>query len=241
MQAMIFAAGLGTRLYPLTKTLPKALVPYKNKPLLEHVIRKISSEGFNDIIINVHHFADKIIDFLQKNNNFKLKIHISHEKKQLLETGGGLFYASKYFKNKPFLVYNVDILSSVNLKNLYEYHIKNSAIATLAVQNRPSEKRLYFNDKKELCKWKNEKTNEEKICKNCDNSPTPFAFSGIHIISPQIFKFMHNGKYSIIDTYLSVAKTQKITYFDHSDDIWTDMGKPESFKKKIAFFIIYLK
>jgi len=227
---MIFAAGLGTRLKHLTNDIPKALVPYKGKPLLQITIENLKAQGFDDIIVNVHHFSQKIKFFLNDNNNFDTKITISDETDKLLETGGGLFYASKLFDNKPFLVHNVDILSSIDLKELYNFHINSNATATLAVQNRNSSKKLYFSKKGYLCKWKNEKTGEEKISLNEKNT-IPFAFSGIHIINPKLFNFMQAGKYSIIETYLKCAKTEKINYFDHTNDSWRDMGTPESFLK----------
>ena len=228
---MIFAAGLGTRLRPLTNDIPKALVPYKGKPLLQLVIENISSYGFDEIIVNVHHFAPKVVDFLEKNDFFGKNIIISDETDLLRDTGGGLFYAKKYFKYEPFLVHNVDILSSLNLKKLYNNHLKNNSIATLAVQNRESSRRLYFNDNNELCKWKNELTGEEKPARNCQNSPKPYAFSGIQVISPKFFNYMQSGVYSIIETYLLAAKTEKITFFDHSGEDWADMGRPENFEK----------
>lgn len=228
MKGMIFAAGLGTRLYPITKSIPKALAQYNNKPLLQHVIEKITKAGFDEIIVNVHHFAQKVIEFLE-NNNFHQNIIISEETDLLLETGGGLFKAAKYFRNEAFLVHNVDILSDIDLRQMYEYHLKNNSIATLAVQNRESGKRLYFNEENALCKWKNEKTGEEKPARNCGVNAKPFAFSGIHVIDSKIFSFMHEGKYSIIDTYLKAAQTEKITFFDHTGGKWADMGKPESF------------
>ncbi len=227
MKAMIFAAGLGTRLYPITKTLPKALAPYRNKPLLQHVIEKITQAGFDEIVINVHHFSQKVIDFLSENDNFGTKIIISDETDQLLETGGGLHKAAKYLQDAPFLVHNVDIISDINLVDFYQSHQRNNALATLAVQNRFSNKKLYFNEQKELCKWKNEQNGEEKIVKNCI-SATGFAFSGIHVISPKIFDYMSHGIYSIIDTYLYAAQKEKITYYDHSGQKWADMGRPEN-------------
>jgi NDP-sugar pyrophosphorylase family protein len=228
MKAMIFAAGLGTRLRPLTNNKPKALVEYKGKTLLEICIRKIINSGFDEIIINVHHFAGQIIKFLEKNNYFDTKIHISDETKQLLETGGGLFFAKHFFDNEPFLVHNVDIISSIDIEKLYSYHIENQAIATLATQKRQASRRLYFDKNSILCKWKNEKTGEEKIARTCEYSQ-PKAFSGIHVISPKIFEYMHTGKYSIIDTYLQVAQSEKIIAFDHTGDNWKDMGRPENF------------
>ncbi len=229
MKAMIFAAGLGTRLRPLTNDLPKALVPYKGKPLLQIVIEKLSKQGVTDFVINVHYFAEKIIRFLNKNENFGQNIEISHEKDSLLETGGGLFYAKKYFSYEDFIIHNVDILSDIDIAKFYDYHKNNNSIVTLAVQKRDSSKMLYFNEQdKCLCKWKNEKTLEEKISRQCNNA-LPFAFSGIHVVNTKIFDFMNSGAYSIIETYLKAAKTEKITFFDHSNTFWRDMGRPENF------------
>lgn len=228
MKAMIFAAGLGTRLRPLTNDKPKALVPYKGKPLIQIVIENLKRQGIDEFVVNVHHFAPKVIDFITEMNNFNAKIQISDETDILLETGGGLHKASKYLKNNTFLIYNVDILSNINIKSLIEHHKKSNSIATLAVQKRESSKRLYFNNDGFLVKWKNEKTGEEKISRQCNKS-LPFAFSGIHVVEPKIFNYMEHGVYSIIETYLLVAKTQKITFFDHTNTLWRDMGKPESF------------
>ncbi len=144
MKAMIFAAGLGTRLRPLTNDIPKALVPYKGKPLLQLTIENISSYGFDEIIVNIHHFAPKVVDFLERNDFFGKNIIISDEAELLRDTGGGLFYAKDYFKNEPFFSHNVDILGSFNLKKLYDNHRKNNSITTLAVQNRESSRRLLF-------------------------------------------------------------------------------------------------
>ncbi len=227
MKAMIFAAGLGTRLRPLTNNLPKALVPYKGKPLLQIVIENLKIYGFDTLIINVHHFADKIIEFLEKNDYFNTKIIISDERNKLMDTGGGLYFARKYFDD-DFLIHNVDIISDINLKKLADFHKKYSPLATLAVQDRESNKKLYFDTRNNLCKWKNEVTGEEKIARNCDKS-VGFAFSGIHFVSPRIFKYMSEGVYSIIDTYLKAAENEEIKYFDHTGDSWRDMGKPESF------------
>ncbi len=231
MKAMILSAGLGTRLRPLTNDKPKALVEYKSKPLLEIVIKKLINQGFNEFVINIHHFGQKIIDFLSKKNYFNKKIIISDERNKLLDTGGGIYKAKDFFKDEDFLVHNVDILSDINIKNIYKKHKKTKSLATLAVQKRKSSKKLYFNDNDEsLCKWKNEKTGEEKTAKTCKKEKTGFAFSGIHLLNTQIFEYMQPGVYSIIDTYLLAAKKNKITFFDHSTDFWRDMGKRSSFK-----------
>lgn len=231
MKAMIFAAGLGTRLSPFTNDKPKALVPYNGIPLLQIVIQNLAKQGINEFIINIHHFASKVKNFLAENNNFNQTVTISDETDLLLETGGGLQKVANLLDDSPFLVHNVDILSDINIKQLINKHLKNNALATLAVQNRKSSKKLYFNKTDGfLCKWKNEKTNQEKHARKCEN-PIPFAFSGIHVIDPKIFEYMKPGVYSIIDTYLTAAKFEKITFFDHSNTFWRDMGKPESFDK----------
>jgi NDP-sugar pyrophosphorylase family protein len=228
MKAMIFAAGLGTRLKPLTNNLPKALVEYKGKSLLQITIEKLIEVNISEVIINIHHFGDKVINFLKENKNFGLKIHISDEQNLLLDTGGGLKKAEIFFSDAPFLIHNVDIISTLNIKEFIKNHNQNN-LATLAVQKRKSNKYLYFDENQYLCKWKDVKTGEEIISRDNTQKLIPLAFSGIHIINPEIFKFMQNGVYSIIKTYLELAKTHKITYFDHSNDEWSDMGKPECF------------
>jgi len=139
MKAMIFAAGLGSRLKPLTDTMPKALVPVAGRPMLEHVILKLKASGFTEIVINIHHFGEQIIDFLKANNDFGLTLHISDERDLLLDTGGGIRKARRFFENsdEPFLVHNVDILSDMNLKELYDFHLRNGSVATLLAVKLP--------------------------------------------------------------------------------------------------------
>ncbi|MBE9468880.1 MAG: nucleotidyltransferase family protein [Bacteroidetes bacterium] len=226
MKAMIFAAGFGTRLQPLTNNKPKALVEINGTTLLEIVINRLKFFGFNDIIINVHHFSDMIIDFLKKNNNFNTNITISDESGAILDTGGGLKKASWFFNdNKAFLVHNVDVISDINLSEMYNKHIKSDAIATLAVRNRNSSRYFLFDEDKSLCAWKNTKTNEIKIAKETNFKLTPFAFSGIHVINPEIFKQINEkGKFSIVDVYLKLAATNKIMAFNHDKSLWFDVG-----------------
>ena len=154
---MIFAAGLGTRLKPLTDHMPKALVPVAGKPMLEHVILKLIASGFDEIVINVHHFAEQIIDFLKEKNNFGIKIWISDETEELLDTGGGIKKASSLL-NEPFLVHNADILSNVDLKTLYDFHIASENDATLLVSPRKTVRYLLFNQTNRLCGWINKDT-----------------------------------------------------------------------------------
>jgi len=164
MKAMIFAAGLGSRLKPLTDTMPKALVPVAGRPMLEHVILKLKAFGFTEIVINIHHFGEQILEFLKVNDNFGLTIHISDERDVLLDTGGGIRKASSFFENsdEPFLVHNVDILSNVDLKELYDYHLQTDGLATLLVSQRKTSRYLLLDAEKRLCGWINKDTGQVK-------------------------------------------------------------------------------
>ena len=230
MKAMIFAAGLGTRLYPLTETIPKALVEVNGIPLLEIVITRLRRYGFREIVINVHHLADRIVEFLQRKRDFGIDIHISYETEQLLDTGGGLRFVSRFFADgTPFLVHNVDILSDIDLQEFYDFHIRTQALATLAVTNRTSTRCLLFDQKHLLCGWKNKRTQEVKMARPSVVHPVEFAFSGIHVISPAIFSMMpEDDVFSIIDVYLHAAATENIVAFPHDHTRWIDLGKKES-------------
>lgn len=229
---MIFAAGLGTRLRPLTDNKPKALVQVNGKPLLELVIQKLKRSGFDHLVINVHHFAEQIIDFLRSNNDFGLKIDISHEKQQLLETGGGLLNARHLLGSEPFLVHNVDILTDLNLDSLYKFHLRKGGMASLAVKSRNTSRYLMFDKMMKLKGWKNEKTGEKKFTGTERYNLIPLAFSGIHVIDPKIFDlFTLTGKFSIIDEYLSVAKTHKINGYQDDLNFWLDLGNLRNLKQ----------
>ena len=228
---MIFAAGLGTRLRPLTNNIPKALVPLNGIPLLELAIRRLKYYGFNEIIINVHHFADKIMAFLEEKNNFDIEIHISNEEKILLDTGGGLKNAAWFLKDEPFLVVNADIVTSLNLAEMVKFHQEHSFLATLAVQTRESSRQMMFNDQNLLSGWKNHQTGEEIISRQIEN-PTFYSFSGIHVINPEIFELMPEEEiFPIMPFYLSVASNKQIGAFDHTGDIWEDVGKLNAIEK----------
>jgi NDP-sugar pyrophosphorylase family protein len=232
MKAMIFAAGLGTRLYPLTQTTPKALIKIKNIPLIEIVIRRLMMFGFNEIIINIHHYADQIEDFVRSKRSFRKTISFSDERDQLLDTGGGLKKASWFFDdNRPFLVHNVDVISNIDLNQLMNVHKESKAIATLAVRTRPSSRYFFFDQQNCLCRWENTKTGEKIIVKPSIFNQ-PFAFSGIQIIDPEIFKYIsQEGKFSIIDVYLKLAANYPIKSFEHNTSLWLDVGKVESLTK----------
>ena len=230
MRAMILAAGLGTRLQPLTENLPKALVKIRGKTLLEIAINNLVRNGFDEIIINVHHFAEQVINFI-KQNDFGADITISNESGKLLDTGGGLKKASQFFKDgKPFLLYNVDIISDLNLQSVYQANIKSNFIAALTVRKRESSRYLLFNSENILCGWKNTKTGE--LVSNCNiELLEEFAFSGIHIIDPKIFTLMPDDEvFSMIDLYLDIMGDNKIIAHIDNDSFWLDVGKAESLK-----------
>ncbi len=232
MKAIILAAGKGTRLKPLTDNKPKALVEVQGKTLLEICILKLKKNGFTDIVINVHHFAEQIIDFVNK-NNFGVNIFISDERDLLLDTGGAILKAKDYFAGeKAFLVYNVDILSDIDLFELYNTHVNSSALATLAVKDRPTTRQLLFDLEGKLCQWKNVKTGEIKYAAEPFGALTPYAFSGIHVISTDIYNYiLQKGAFSIIDTYLELAKNHLIRAYVHNYSKWYDMGRYQLLKE----------
>jgi len=230
MKAMIFAAGLGTRLRPFTGTLPKALIEVGGKPMIERIILKLKSSGFSEILINLHHFPNQIKNFIEKKNAFGLNIQFSDESDQLLETGGGLKKAAWFFDDgKPFVVHNVDVLSNVNLLEMVGFHQKNKALATLFVQERQTSRYLMMNDQNRLAGWQNEKTGETRFCFSDEKVPKKMAFNGIHVIDPIIFRlFTEDGKFSIIETYLRLATSHTIVGYSPEKVKYLDIGKPES-------------
>lgn len=239
MKAMIFAAGLGTRLQPLTNSKPKALVEIEGIALLEIVIKNIMRQGFDEIIINLHHFAHQIVDFIERKKSFGIKITFSDETGKLLNTGGGLKKARHFLSGKePFLVHNTDIISTIDLKDMYNRHKQTEALATLAVRDRQTSRYLLFTKKNRLRGWKNKKTGETKIANPGNDSLTPLAFSGIQIISPKIFElFIENGAFSIIDTYLRLCEKHRIVAYQHDHTTWIDVGKIQNLDIKLADYL----
>ncbi|MDR0605089.1 MAG: NTP transferase domain-containing protein [Bacteroidales bacterium] len=229
MKAMIFAAGLGTRLGHLTKHTPKALVNIGEKTLLEGVILKLKQAGVDDIIINVHHFHEQIIEFVNR-NHFGVKISFSIEENKLLGTGGGLKHAAWFFDDaNPFIIHNVDVISDIRLREMYDIHCRENAIVHLAVRDRTTQRYLLFDDENRLCGKENLSTNERIITANI--SPQTqlhrLAFSGIHIVSPRIFEFMPQTEdvFPITDIYLKIANN--VFAYQHDYGKWMDMGKIE--------------
>jgi N-acetyl-alpha-D-muramate 1-phosphate uridylyltransferase len=239
MEAMIFAAGLGTRLKPLTDNYPKALVKVNDKPLLQWNIEALIKAGVNHIVINVHHHASIMFDFIRSLNYPHVKITISDESDELLDTGGGLKKAANLFqKTEPIIVQNVDILSGIDYKQMLEFHNKNQAIATLAVRYRESSRYLIFNNHNILCGWENIKTDASIVIRETGSEELKrIAFSGIHILSPEIFAYFPNQEvFSMIDLYLQIGSNKDIHGFDHTSDYWFDIGSMEKLKSAERYF-----
>ena len=239
---MIFAAGMGTRLRPLTDHTPKALIPVAGKPMLEHVILRLKSFGFDEIVINIHHLGEQIVSFLQANQDFGLSIRISDERDLLLDTGGGIKKARPYLdETEPFLVHNVDILSNTDLAALYRHHAESGNDATLLVSPRKTSRYLLFDEGNRLQGWVNKDTLQTKP-EGFYYQPNLFheyAFSGIHVISPSLFRYMTderwNGKFSITDFYLQTCNEARIFGYPSPDLQLIDIGKPETLPKAEAF------
>jgi MurNAc alpha-1-phosphate uridylyltransferase len=238
MKAMILAAGLGTRLKPFTDKHPKALAKVNGKTLLQRNIEYLAKFGIEDVIVNVHHFSQQIIKTIKKNNGFGSNITISDESGSVLETGGGLKKAAWFFKDSdgPFVVMNSDVLTDMDLGEMIEQHNFIKPLATLAVTSRHTSRYFLFDEMPYLCGWKNTNTGEQKISREA-NKFFEKAFSGIHVISPEIFSLMKmEGKFSMVDVYLELAKTYAISAFDHSNTKFIDVGKPESILKAEQLF-----
>lgn len=233
MEGMIFSAGYGTRLQPLTNSTPKALVEVNNITLLEHNILKMISCGINHIVINVHHLSEMIIDYIEK-KNYPAQILISYEE-ELLDTSGGLFKARDLFSGKQdILIHNVDILSYIDFLELENHHKSNHAISTLCVSKRDTSRYLLFNSSGQLSGWENNKT-IERIISNPSEEYNQLAFSGIQIIKPELIQYL-KPKGSIIPCLLEISKTQKINHFIHDKDIWLDVGNPQALIKAQSFY-----
>lgn len=226
---MILAAGRGTRLQALTENTPKALVMAGGMSLLERLIFKMKVQGVTNITINVHHHSDQIISFLEEKDYFNIPVSISDESDTLLETGGGILNAAPFLDgDEPFIVHNVDILSDIDLRKVYQAHLASEALATLAVKDRNTSRYLLFDEEQRMQGWENRSTGEKIIPSGTINQLISLAFSGIHVISPVIFPlFTETGKFSIIDTYLRLCQDKLIKAFRHDDGLWIDAGKPE--------------
>lgn len=234
MKAMILAAGLGTRLRPLTIDRPKALVEIQGHTLLDITLRRLRSVGVRNVIVNVHHFADMVVDYLRANNNFGMNIEVSREE-LLLDTGGGLKRAAYFFADaaahidEPFILHNVDVLSTIDLNEMARFHIENQALATLAVQQRHTSRYLLFDKNAELCGRRAGIDGTPEMARSAENAEA-LAFTGIHVISPRILPMLGDEEiFPIIGAYLRLAaQGEKIMAFRADQYYWRDLGRPES-------------
>jgi MurNAc alpha-1-phosphate uridylyltransferase len=227
---MILAAGLGTRLKPITDNHPKALAIVNDKTILQRNIEYLADFGIKEVIVNVHHFPGQIMNLIRENKGFGSHIRFSEETTEVLETGGGIKKAAWFFEREknPFVVMYVDILTDKNLYEMMEQHTKQNPLATLAVTQRETSRYFLFDELDHLCGWRNIKTGEQKMSREAQKI-TQKAFSGIHIISPRIFPLLKmKGKFSMVDVYLELAKTQIISAFEHNNSKFIDVGTPES-------------
>lgn len=240
MKAIILAAGLGTRLFPLTKDKPKALIEVQGKPLIQHQLEKLKREGFTKVLINIHHFGDQVIEFLEKQNYFGMDIEVSDERDQLLDTGGALRKAANFIRGtEPVVIHNVDVLSNISLMDMLNTHNLTGALATLAIRKRETSRYLLFNEHNQLCAWENIKTGEKKGDWANPNL-TRVAFSGIHILSPEFVDlFPNKTAFSIIDFYIEVIQSYCISGYFHDESVWLDVGNPETLAKaeKLKFLV----
>lgn len=235
MQAMIFSAGLGTRFKPWTDKHPKALAPVYGKPLLQHNIKYLQKHGILDVVVNVHHFADQVIDAVIKNKGWGSNILISDESGELLETGGGLLHAKHLIKS-DFVTINVDILTTLDLKKLITFHQQNNALITLAIAERKTTRFLLFNKENQLCGWRNTNPFREKIVVP-STEYIQKAYSGIACFKKDVLEMIpFSGKFSLIDVYLAFAPEHKICGFDHTGDKFIDVGKPGSVQEAEELF-----
>jgi len=228
MKAMVLAAGLGTRLRPLTETRPKAFVEVGGRTLLEITLSRLRSFGIREVIVNVHHFADAIVDYVRANSGFGLRVEISREE-VLLDTGGGLKKAGWFFADspEPFVLHNVDVLTNIDLAQMLQSHINSGALATLAVMQRETSRYLLFGDSGGLCGRR--RRDHTELVRQCSGAE-PLAFCGIHLISPGLLpKLMEQGPFSIVDAYLRLAaEGNKIQPFRSDQYYWRDLGRIES-------------
>ena len=234
MKAMILAAGLGTRLRPLTNDRPKALVEVAGRTLLEITLARLREFGVREVIVNVHHFADMVTDYLKKNDNFGMRIEISHED-ELLDTGGGLKKAGWFFledsaeRGEPFILHNVDVISAIDLGRMVQFHKERQALATLAVQVRETSRYLLFDEQDQLCGRRAARDGASELVRSCQQIQA-LAFSGVHVISPRLLSMMtEDGVFSIVPAYLRLAaRGEKILSFRADEYYWLDLGRPEN-------------
>ncbi|MGQ9621588.1 MAG: nucleotidyltransferase family protein [Bacteroidales bacterium] len=235
MKAMIFAAGRGTRLGEITARIPKALIEINGKTALQIAVEKVTSYGFSDIIVNLHHHPDKMRKEIRRLKNQGYNLTVSDESDRLLETGGGLYKAQWFFDDElPFLLYNVDILTNLDISDLYNFHCRQKGIATLAVMNRNDNRYYFIDNNRILTGWCNIDTGEEIITRYVETAKK-VAFTGIHIVNPLIFRYMNDGVYSMTDLYIRISGETEIYTYEF-DGRWLDLGTEESLREAWSIF-----
>lgn len=244
LKAMIFAAGLGTRFKPWTDKHPKALALVNGKSLLQRNIEYLQKYGITDVVVNVHHFADQIIDAVEKNKGWGSNISISDERDDVLETGGGLLKAKHFLEGtKPFVTLNVDILTNLNIDALLAFHRQHQPLISFGVSNRKTSRNFLFDDADKLCGWRNVTTGEEKgpVLTYAEDEKKKLiekAYSCVVVFEPTVFSLIRQtGKFSLTETYLDLCKDHLILGYDHSGDKLVDVGKPESVKVAEELFL----
>jgi NDP-sugar pyrophosphorylase family protein len=232
MKAMIYAAGLGTRLQPETDIKPKALVEVAGIPMIGRLIERLKAFNIDQVIINTHHLREQVKEYLNRNKSFGIEIVLSEEHDELLETGGGLAKARWFLDGSdPFLIHNVDILSDIDLQDMLRFHKKRKPMVSLAVRNRVSSRYLLFDEEMALKGWMNNKTGETILAENLSKPLKKLAFSGIHIVNPDIFRYFTEIKrYRIIDKYLDISGKEHIAGYKHDGGYWIDMGTKEGIR-----------
>ena len=234
MKAMVLAAGLGTRLRPLTNDRPKALVEVGGRTLLEITLSRLREFGIREVIVNVHHFGDMVVEYLKKNDNFGMRIEVSREE-ELLDTGGGLKKAAWFFledsaeSDEPFILHNVDVISTIDLGRMAQFHTEHQALATLAVQERETSRYLLFDEHMQLCGRRAGRDGVPELVRSCQQAEA-LGFSGVHVISPRLLSMMtEDGAFSIVPTYLRLAaQGENILGFRADEYYWRDLGRPEN-------------
>ncbi len=229
------SAGLGTRLGEITQSIPKVLVDINGKTLLQHAVEFCCTHGFDDIIVNVHYKADLVEDEIRRLIGLGFRIFVSDERDLLLENGGGLYKAKDFFDKNPFLVYNADIVTDLDLSSLLKYHLEKNALATLAVRHRPGSRFLLIDKDGILRGWRNVDTGEEILKTDPQTGLIEIGFSSIQIIDPEIFRYMREGIYTVVDLYLELAATGKIFTMREDEGYWFNVGTPEELEKVRAF------
>jgi mannose-1-phosphate guanylyltransferase len=237
MRAMVLAAGLGTRLRPLTDDRPKALVEVGGRTLLEITLTRLKSFGISDVVVNVHYFADLIVGYLKANDNFGMRVEISRED-VLLDTGGGLKNAGSFFLqdsgsgDEPFVLHNVDVISTIDLHRMVKFHSNHEALATLAVRDRETSRYLLFDDKLQLCGRRSGRDGSSELVRPAEQTHA-LAFSGVHVISTRLIRMMiEDGIFSIVDCYLRLAgQGEEIVEFRTDEYYWRDLGRLEDLKQ----------